>query len=75
MVKFTNVTFDKEWIYADAYDGDFKVHGKIKVHREKEEFYTDCKTENQFMKAAWHLVDSVNCKKIKQHGSKSVVWG
>lgn len=75
MVNFTNVTFDDNWIYADAYDVDFKVSGKIKVHRTKEIFETDCKSENQFQKAAWHLVNDVNKKKVKQNGISTIAWG
>lgn len=75
MVNFTNVTFDENWIYTDAYDVDFKVSGKIKVHRIEEIFETNCKSENQFQKAAWYLVDEVNARKVKLHGSTTIAWG
>lgn len=75
MVDFTNITFDEDWIYADAYDVDFKATGKIKVHRREEIFETDCKVTNQFQKAAWHLRIKVNKGKVKQNDSYPIVWG
>lgn len=75
MVDFTNITFDADWIYADAYDVDFKVSGRIKVHRRDEIFETDCNSTNQFQKAAWRMRIDVNNGKIKQNGMRSVVWG
>lgn len=75
MVNFTNVTFDENWIYADAYDVDFKVSGKIKVHRIEEIFETNCKSENQFQKAAWCLKREVSKRKVKQGGACTIAWG
>lgn len=75
MVDFTNITFGTNWIYADAYDHDFKVLGKIKVHRTQEIFETNCKVTNQFQKAAWHLVTRVNKGKVKQNDKLRIAWG
>lgn len=75
MVKFTNVQFDLEWIYADAYDADHKVSGHIKVHRHKGLFFTDCKSNNQFQRAVWALVKDVNKGKILAGGARTVAWG
>lgn len=75
MVTFSNIKFDSEWVYADAYDHDYRANGKIKVHRIREEFFTDCEAENCFKKAAWSLIREVNNRKIKQNGNKSIAWG
>lgn len=75
MVELTNITFDNEWIYADAYDCDYNVRGKIKVHRTKEIFETDCKSRNCFRWAASILVNEVNEGKISQSGKRTMVWG
>lgn len=75
MVHFTNITFDEDWVYADAYDSDNNARGKIKVHRRKELFYTDCTSFNVFMKASWTMRRDVNKGKIKQNGERVVAWG
>ena len=75
MVDFTNITFDTNWIYADAYDHDFKVSGRIKVHRTQELFETNCTVTNQFQKAAWVMRRDVNKGKLKQNSKRTVAWG
>lgn len=45
-VRFTNIRVEGDWIYADAYDVDYKVSGHIKVHKTEELFETDCKEFN-----------------------------
>ena len=74
MVNFTNIIFDEEWIYSDAYDMDFNVSGKIKVHRKKEIFETDCTSVNQFKQASWILRRYVNKGEVNQNGQKKIVW-
>ena len=75
MVKLTDITFDKDWIYAHAYDCDHKVECDIKVHRKKEifepmdEMYFDCRS------AASAVRYRVNKGLIKQHDNKTVDWG
>ena len=75
MVIFTNITFDNNWIYADAEDKDYNVIGKIKVHRRDEIFETNCTGENNFKRAVWRMRREVNNGKIKQGGRRSVAWG
>lgn len=75
MVHFTNITFDDEWVYADVYDRDNKVSGKVKVHRVEEVVITDCKVKYQVVKASWAVVRDVNSGKIKQNGERMVAWG
>lgn len=75
MVDFTNITFDEDWVYADAYDHDFNARGKIKVHRQDEIFKTDCRVTNQFQKAAWVMRRDVNKGKLKQNSKRTVAWG
>lgn len=74
MVNFYNIRVEGDWIYADAYDEDYKVSGHIKVHKTEELFETDCKEFNQFQKAAWSLVKKVERKKIKNNMC-TIAWG
>ena len=53
---------------------DFNVSGKIKVHRKKEIFETDCTSVNQFKQASWILRRYVNKGEINQNGQKKIVW-
>ena len=39
MVHFTNITFDDEWVYADAYNCSSKVQCKVKINRKSEQFF------------------------------------
>lgn len=75
MVHFTNITFDDNWVYADAYDSDNKVSGKVKINRTTEQFYTNCKYKNLFHKAFLHVLVDVEDGKIKQNSERTVAWG
>lgn len=75
MVDFFHITFDKDWVSAEAYDHDFRVKGTVKASRHREEFYTDCMETNQFMRASWHMVMKVNDGKLKQDDNYTVAWG
>lgn len=46
MIDYTNITFDENWVYADAYDHDFNARGRVKINRHTDEFYTDCTQDN-----------------------------
>ena len=75
MVKLTDITFDKNWVYAHAYDCDHKVECDIKINRKKEIFepmddkYYDCRS------AIAAVRYRVSKGLIKQHDNKTVAWG
>lgn len=77
MVEFKNVKYSLFWIYAEGYDCDFKVKGKVLVHRYIDRCYVKVKggRDSQFMKASWVLVDYVNKGCVKQNGAKTICWG
>lgn len=75
MVQFINIRSEGDYIYADAEDMDAKRTFKVKVHKIKDEFYTE---PNDFTvsvaKALWPMVKEFNKKKGKL---KDIVitWG
>ena len=75
MVKLTDITFDKNWVYAHAYDCTHGLVCDMKVHRKKEIFeptgdkYYDCRS------AIAAVRYRVNKGLIKQHDTKIVEWG
>lgn len=73
-VRFTNIRVEGDWIYADAYDVDYKVSGHIKVHKTEELFETDCKEFNRFQQAAWAMRKKLARGKIKDNIC-AIVWG
>lgn len=75
MVKFTNITFNEEWVCADAYDYDNNVKGTVRINRKTEQFLTDCNKKNQFNKGMLYVLIDVNEGKIKQNGERVVAWG
>ena len=76
MVTFTNIKFNSDWVYANAYDHDNKISSKVKIHRTKSNIIElDCRDSVQIIMAAWALKRYVNKGKIKQGGSHTVAWG
>ena len=76
MVKFENIIFDEEWIYAKAYDYNSKLGRTIKISRKTDEFYSDFEDiSRQVNKAALNIKLYVEQGKIKQHSSKAIAWG
>lgn len=76
MVTFTNITFDNEWIYADAYDSESKKSGKIKISIITGEFWSDFEDiNNQVHKAALYLKRDAKKGKLKQNSTKAIAWG
>ncbi len=74
MIFFTNITFNDDWVYADAYDYDNRVRGLVKVHRNKSVCTVNCNKSNNFMRASWHLRKNVNLSIVKQGGECMVAW-
>lgn len=75
MVKFTNITYDEEFIYATAEDLDRKETGIVKLHRTKELFeFKNNKYTPSMHKALWELQIE-----LKKSGSLpeeyTVCWG
>ena len=79
MVEFTNLRTDKNWIYADAYDADFKTSGKIKLSKHKSEVFIDYEKDdfNDIKKACWNLQDEFENNKNKLPNTEKIVimWG
>lgn len=74
MVQFLNIRIDGDYVYADAEDRDAKRKFKIKVHKVKEELYTEPRDYTSCIaKASWELVEEINKKGNIEHFS--VHWG
>lgn len=75
MIQFLNIRSDGEYICADAEDKDHKRVFKIKVHKEKEEYYTDPEDYTSgVIKALWPMRREFK----KRNGNIkdfSVAWG
>ena len=75
MVNLTDITFDKDWVYAHAYDCDHKVECDIKINRKNETFEPVGEMYNDCHAAAVGVRYKVNKGLIKQHDNKTVDWG
>ena len=76
MVIFENITFDIEWIYADAYNSDSKKSGRIKISIINSEFWSDFEDiNNQVHKAALYLKRDLKRGRLKQNSTKTIAWG
>ncbi len=73
MLFFTDIVFNKDWVYADANDTDTRVNGLVKVSRHNGLFMTDCCEENNFQWGAYKLRDTVNEGKVKQSGELTIM--
>ena len=74
MIDYTNITFDENWVYADAYDHDFNARGRVKINRHTDEFYTDCTQDNFFKKGMIRVRNDVNKGKLGQKSKRTVCW-
>lgn len=73
---FENITFNTEWIYADAYDSDSKKSGKIKISIITGEFWSDFEDiNNQAHKATLYLKRDAKRGRLKQNSTKTIAWG
>lgn len=74
MVDFFDITFDEDWIYADAVDYDLDAKGKVKFSRHTDDFYTDCIKDNFFRKGMIIVRKDINKGKLGQHSRRTVCW-
>lgn len=75
MVEFTNITFDKEWVYAHAYDYDKKLDCDIKIKRHEEIFEPEGFEYRACHRGALTVRREVNNGKLKQNSNRTVAWG
>lgn len=75
MVEFTNITFDKDWIYAHAHDLDGNFECDIKIKRHEEVFEPLGDKYSLCHKAALNMRREVNKGNIKQNGVITITWG
>lgn len=75
MVHFTNITFDDEWVYADAYNCSNKVQSKVKINRKSEQFFSNCIDNSILNKAMLYVLVDVEDGKLEQNSERTVNWG